>query len=141
MSLFSRNQKRRAGPIVPAGELASLSAVGRATYIDGQYVDASVFYLPGFLAAGPPTAGTPEYEAFVDGFLDELFAAASATDEWAYPGALYVAKDFLGPDGMANPRFVAIVDRALPFMVSAGVSDGFIPMFLQSRWLEFGGSS
>jgi hypothetical protein len=103
-------------------------------YFEGQHVDVSGFYLPGFLAAGPPASGSPEYAAFVDRLLEELVAGASASGEWAFPGALHVAKDFLGADGMSHPQFVELVDRALPFMASVGVSGSFIPMFLQERW-------
>jgi len=130
---FSRGGSGGAS-VIPAEDVARLSAVGRAVYVDGQHVDVSGFYLPGFLAAGPPTSGSAEYSAFVNRLLDELVVGASSSDEWAFPGALHVAKDFLGADGMSHPRFVELVDRSLPFMVSVGVPTAFIPMFLQDRW-------
>jgi hypothetical protein len=135
MGIFSRKGKGTGGSrVVPADEVARLSAIGRAVFLEGQHLDVSGFYLPGFLAAGPPTSGSPEYAAFVDRLLDELVAGANSSGDWAFPGALHVARDFLGADGMSHPQFVELVDRALPFMASVGVSGSFIPMFLQERW-------
>lgn len=134
MGFFSRNRGSGRASVIHPEEIARLSAVGRAVFLEGQPVDVSGFYLPGFLAAGPPASGSPEYTAFVDHLLDELVAGASSSDEWAFPGALHVAKDFLGADGMAHPQFVALVDCSLPFMASVGVSGSFIPMFLLERW-------
>jgi hypothetical protein len=134
MGFFSQSRRSGGGSVIPAEEVARLAAVGRAVFLEGQHVDVSGFYLPGFLAAGPPASGSPEYTAFVDRLLDELGAGASSSGEWAFPGALHVAKDFLGADGMSHPQFVELVDRALPFMASVGVPGAVIPMFLQSRW-------
>lgn len=135
MGIFTRKGKGSGGgSVIPAGEVQRLPAVGRSVFLDGQHVDVSGFYLPGFLAAGPPASGSPEYGAFVDRLLNELVAGASSSGEWAFPGALHVAKDFLGADGMSYPRFIELVDHALPFMASVGVSGSFIPMFLQERW-------
>lgn len=120
--------------VIPADELVRLSDVGRVVYLEGQYVDVSGFYLPGYLAAGPPVSGSPEHDAFVDRLLDELVGGATVSGEWAMAGAMHVAKDFLGADGMSHPKFVELVDRALPFMASAGVSRAVVPMFLLGRW-------
>jgi hypothetical protein len=134
VGIFSRSRRSNGRQVIPADEVARLAAIGRVVYLEGQHVDVSGFYLPGFLAAGPPASGSAEYDAFVDRLLEELLAAASATGDWGFPGALHVATDFLGADGMSNPHFIELVDRALPFMASVGVSGAFIPMFLQERW-------
>src|SRR4051812_38561935 len=107
MGFLSRKGSGRVS-VIPAEEIARLSAIGRAVYFEGQHVDVSGYYLPGFLAAGPPASGSPEYTAFVDRLLDELVAGANSSGEWAFPGALHVAKDFLGADGMSHPQFVEL---------------------------------
>lgn len=139
MGLFSRGRRASGGSVIPPDEVARLSAVGRTVYVEGQFVDVTGFYLPGFLAAGPPAVGSPEYSEFVDRLLSELVAGANSSGEWAFPGALHVAKDFLRSDDWSHPRFVELVDRSLPFMASVGVSGSFIPMFLQDRWREIQG--
>src|SRR5689334_10836631 len=111
MSLFSRKKPMGRGPIVPREQLERLPAIGRATYLEGQITDVTDVYISGYIAAGSPLPGAPEFAAFIDGFLGELFdAAACNADEWAFAGALRAAADFIGPDGIAEPLFVAIVD-------------------------------
>lgn len=136
MGFFSKGQAERPKNVVPASELARLSTVGRMTFAEGQYVDVSGFYLPGLLAAGTPSPGSTAYNAFIDRLLDDLCSAAYASGDWALAGALYVAKDFLGSDGLSHQQFAFLADRALAFMASAGVSGGVIPNFLMERWME-----
>jgi hypothetical protein len=133
MSLFGRKPRRV--PIVPRDQVGLLPAIGRSAYLEGQPTDVSAFYLEGFIAAGTPSTGSPEFEGFLDQFFEELVDAAAANeDEWAFAGAMRIAVDFIGSDGLKNPGFVTIVDSALPFMASVGVSSGYIPMFLLERW-------
>lgn len=135
MAIFSRKHQKKRMPVVPPGELGRLPGIGRTAYLEGQPSDVSGFYLEGFIAAGSPSLGSAEFDGFLDGFLGELLdGAASNADGWAFAGAMRVAIDFIGPDGMKNSRFVEIVDCALPYMATAGVSGGYIPMFLLDRW-------
>lgn len=135
MAIFSRGPRKPDRRVIPAGELQRLPDIGRVTFREGQYTDVSGFYLESFVGAASPAPGSPEFGRFLDQFLGELFdAAVQNSDGWALAGALRVATDFIGPDGMRATRFVELVDLALPFMASVGVERGFIPRFLLGRW-------
>lgn len=134
MGFLSRNRQSQPRSVIPTAELTKLASVGRAKYLDRQYVDVSGFYLPGFLAAGSPTFG-PENDSFVETFLGELLNAARAEGAWAFAGALYVAVDFVGVD-CNSPSFDPLIDAALAFMANAGVTEMDIPMGLAARWRE-----
>lgn len=134
MGLFSRKQAASFGKIIPPGQTTRLSQVGQAVYVEGQRPDVSEFYLSGYIAAGSPTPGAPQFDGFADQFVAELLDGASGGDSWALPGALFVAVDFFGSGAMQVPRFLELADGALAVMARAGVSGGVIPPFLFDRW-------
>jgi hypothetical protein len=135
MGFFSRKPASGAAVIIAPDMLNRLPDIGRAVFLDAEIgVDVSGFYLPGFLAAGAPSPGTPGWDAFTDQFLGELLGAAGPVGGWTIAGAFYVAKDFVASEDHVKPRFVEIVDQALVFMAGAGVSPALIPMFALDRW-------
>lgn len=136
MGLFSRKSRSQRQPPIISGEaIARLPSVGQAVFRDGQIVDVSDYYLPGFMAAGSPLPSSSGWDAFTDRLLSELLAGAEATGGWGIAGAFHVAKDFIGvSEDPSYPTFQAITDQALRFMAGAGVATMHIPMGLLDRW-------
>jgi hypothetical protein len=134
VGIFSKNRNTGSAgsaSVVPASELVRLGQVGRSVYAEGGFVDVSGFYLGSFQKLGLPTG------QFAEQLVADLAAgAASAPDEWAYAGALYVAVDFDGPNVATRPGGDALIDQALKVLADRGVSGDRIPMFLMSRWSE-----
>ena len=130
-SIESRRGSPGAVPIVGSAQLDRLPAIGRTVYRDGQVQDVTDFYLPAFLAAGSPSPGSSEWDAFTDQFLDEL---SRAPENWGQAGAFYVAVDFVAPEDRSKPRFVKIMDPALYFMAGEGVAGTSLPTFAHERW-------
>lgn len=136
MGFFSRRTSSGSSlPLITPDLRARLGEVGRTKYLAHRYVDASPFYLPAFLAAGPPEPG-PETQRFAERLYSELNRASAELGGWAAAGAFYVAMDFDVPAEPASGDFGQLMDRALTFMAGAGVGGLDIPMFAMSRWSE-----
>lgn len=138
MGIFSRGRSSGgagSASVVPAAERPRLAQVGRAVYAEGGFVDVSGFYLETFLQLGLPT------DQFAERLAADLAAiAAAASDEWAYPGALYVAIDFDGPNLATRASGDALIEPALRVLAGRGVGGDRVPMFLQSRWADLNSS-
>ncbi len=134
MGIFSRGRGSGgagSAPVVPAAERARLAQVGRAVYAEGGFVDVSGFYLETFLQLGLST------DQFAERLAADLVAgAAAASDEWAFPGALYVAIDFDGANLATRAAGDALIDPALRVLAGRGVGGDRIPSFLMSRWSD-----
>lgn len=133
MGIFSKRGGSGGGgsSVVPAAERGRLAQVGRAVYVEGGFVDVSGFYLEAFLQLGLAT------DQFAERLVADLTAAAAAAaNEWAFPGALYVAIDFDGPNLASREAGDALIDSALRVLASSSVGVDRIPMFLMSRWAD-----
>ncbi len=137
MGIFSRGRGlggsggTGSASVVPAAERPRLAQVGRTVYAEGGFVDVSGFYLEPFMQLGLPT------DQFAERLVADLTAiAAAAPDEWAYPGALYVAVDFDGGNLAARTAGEALIDPALRVLAGRGVGGERIPFFLLSRWSD-----
>jgi hypothetical protein len=67
-------------------------------------------------------------------FLDELEAAAATGGGWAYAGALCVGQNFVTTETRGDPTFLAVVDRALEFLRTDGVSYTALPPWAVEYW-------
>jgi hypothetical protein len=85
-------------------------------------------------ASGCFSPGAPEWEPVIRQFLDELTAAAERAGDWGFVGAFCVATNFVTSEGQQDPRFLAIVDRALTVLRDDGVAYPSIPEFALRRW-------
>ena len=84
--------------------------------------------------------GTPGWTAVNRQFLDELAAAAAAGGDWAYVGALCVGQDFVMSETKNDERYLGIVDHALEFLRTDGVSYTTLPPWALERWRSLHGT-
>ena len=97
-------------------------------------------YAMAFLeAAGYPSSGTPQWDAAHTRFLDELTHAAELAGDWGFVGALCVGWNCVDAVHRADPRYSAIVDRALDVLRRDGVSYTSVPPFAMDRWQSIHG--
>jgi len=85
-------------------------------------------------AAGYPSSGTRQWDAAFGQFLDELTHAAEIAGDWGFVGALCVAWNCLDSGHREDPRYLAVVDRALEVLRTDGVSYTAVPPFAMDRW-------
>jgi hypothetical protein len=67
-------------------------------------------------------------------FLDELAAAAAVGGDWAYAGALCVGQNFVTTETRGYSTFRTVVDRALEFLRTDGVSYTALPPWTVEYW-------
>jgi hypothetical protein len=78
--------------------------------------------------------GSPEWAEVNERFLGELATTAAAGGDWAYPGALCVGQNFVTTETRDDPTFRAIVDQALEFLRTDGVSYTVLPPWTVDHW-------
>ncbi len=98
-----------------------LSAISSAE-LDGYVVAA-------LESAKYPTAGSDEWESLQTRFLDELTAAAEKAGDWGFIGAMCVAWNFVVSAQDHDPRYLAILERALNSLRLDGVAYPAVPPF------------
>jgi hypothetical protein len=145
MGFFSRvsNQRR---PRLLAATPADLARVGETAF-GGQSIyppgivstDLDAYAIAFLKAAGHPAGGSPAEAAANAQFLEELVEAAELAGDWGYVGAMGVAWNCVFPAYRQDPRYLAILDRALEVLRADGVSYTSVPPFAMQRWQSLHG--
>jgi hypothetical protein len=124
----SSDDLRRAGQTAFGGESVyppGISAIPVAE-LDG-YVIAAI-------ERSGASPGTSAWTEVNRRFLNELEAAAAAGGDWAYAGALCVGQNFVTTETRDDPTFLAVVDGALEFLRTDGVSYTALPRWTVKYW-------
>ncbi len=143
MGLFSRQSAKASQPAFTATS-ADLVRIGMAAFggpspdppglsalstteLDGYAVAASA-------SANYPASGSPEWDRLQGLFLDELTAAAERAGDWGFVGAMCIAMNFVAGGHNPDPRYLAILDRALNVLRLDGVAYPAVPPFAIEFW-------
>ena len=142
MALFSRRSSRPTNPAF-TGTPADLLRIGTQAFGGQRPYTRGMAALPtkevvGYAiaaleSAGYPASGTPEWNSLRGRFLNELTAAAERAGDWGFVGAMCLGPDCLGTD-CHDPRYLAILDRALNTLRLDGVAAAAVPPFAIARW-------
>lgn len=92
------------------------------------------FAIAAMESANYPGSDTPAWRALQSRFLDELTAAAERGGDWAFVGAMCVAWNFVDDEHRQDPRYLAILERALDTLRRDGVAYPAVPPFALEHW-------